>query len=100
MRHIKFTIGRIEAIGNGEALIGGRCCGDEIRRGDRTTFMTKNDGVQEIMRRELMIIFHTIRAYDREIIVVPPGMTAGIVIPDTLAELMHLNWMLEGDCNA
>lgn len=100
MRHIKFTIGRIEAIGNSEALVGGRCCGDEIRRGDRTTLMIKTDGVQEIMRRELMIIFHTIRAYDREIEIISPGMTAGIVIPDPLAELMHLNWTLEGNCDA
>jgi len=33
MRHIKFIIGSIEAIGNREALVGGRCCGTEIRRG-------------------------------------------------------------------
>lgn len=98
MRHIKFHIGRIEAIGNREALVGGRCCGDEIRKGDRTKFMIRTDGVQEIMRRELMIIFHTIRAYDRELDLISPGMTAGIVIPDTLAEHMHLNWSLEGEC--
>jgi len=99
MRHIKFLIGRIEAIGNCEALVGGRCCGEEIRRGDRTTVMTKSDGVQEIMRRDLTIIFHTIRAYDRDIEVLSRGMTAGIIVPDTLAEELLLNWALEGDCD-
>jgi hypothetical protein len=99
MRHIKFFIGRIEAIGNREALIGGRCCGAEIRQGDRTTVMTKSDGVHEIMRRNLMIIFHTIRVYDRGVNAISPGMTAGIIIPDTLAEELHLNWALEGDCD-
>src|SRR4051794_17317425 len=98
MRHIKFLIGRIEAIGNRQALVGGRCSGAEIRRGDRTTVMTKSDGGQEIMRRDLMIIFGTIRAYDRDIDLISPGMTAGIIIPDTLAEELHLNWALEGDC--
>lgn len=100
MRQIKFMIGRIESIGNGEALVGGRCCGDEIRRGDRTTFMTKTNGGQEIMRRKLVIIFHTIRAYGKDIAVVSPGMTAGIVIPEPLAELMQLNWTLEGNGDA
>ena len=98
MRHIKFSIGRIEAIGGGNALIGGRCIGDEIRKGDRTTAMVKSDGVDEIMRREILIIFHTITAYGKDIEIVSPGMTAGIIIPDTLAEQMHLNWRLEGEC--
>ncbi|WP_235278556.1 hypothetical protein [Synechococcus sp. Nb3U1] len=80
-------------------MVGGRCCGDEIRRGDRTTVITKSDGVQEIMRRDLMIIFHTVRAYDRDIDVISPGMTAGIIVPDTLAEEMRLNWVLEGECH-
>jgi len=67
--------------------------------GDRATVMTKSDGVQEIMRRDLMIIFHTILAYDRDIDAISPGMTAGIIIPDTLAEELRLNWALEGDCD-
>ncbi|MCX6929077.1 MAG: hypothetical protein NT154_38560 [Verrucomicrobia bacterium] len=61
--------------------------------------MTKSDGVQEIMRLDLMIIFHTMRAYDHDIDVISPGMTAGIIIPDTLAEDLHLNWALEVDCH-
>ena len=64
--------------------------------------MIKTDGVdgagQEIMRRQLLIIFHTMQAHGREIEVISPGMTAEIIVPDTLAEEMHLNWILEGHC--
>ncbi len=64
--------------------------------------MTKTGGLDgagpEIMRRQLLIIFHTMQAHGREIEVISPGMTAEIVVPDTLAEEMHLNWILEGNC--
>ena len=99
MRHIKFIIGRLEIIGGGNALVGGRCCGDEIRCGDHATIMTKSDGAQEIMQRDLRTIFHTIQIYGRDMDSISPGLTAGIIVPDAIAEQMHINWALEGDCD-
>ena len=77
MRHVRFLIRQLEVTGKGEALVGGHCCGAEIRKGDRTTAMVRIDGIdgdgRVIRRSNLLIIFHKIRAKGKEVDVISVG---------------------------
>ena len=97
MRNLLFDIGKLELIGNGEAIVGGRCCGDRILRGDRTTSMVQLDPAQRVLNsREIVLPFDRIEAYGRTIEIIDPGMTAAVVVPIALASELRLTWFLKG----
>lgn len=98
MRELLFSISKLELIGQGEALVGGRCCGDMIYQGDAATRMVLLElGERVLVSREILIQFRRIQMYGREVDRIEPGWTAGIVIPDVLAADLKLTWTLAGE---
>ena len=91
MRSVLFTVGRLEFVGSGKFMVGGRNCRDELRRGDRLT-LAKCCGSGEI---EVQV--DEITMYNRSVTDVAPGMTAGLFFDNDLAGHFCLGSELHGD---
>jgi hypothetical protein len=74
MRSVLFTVGRLEFVGSGKFLVGGRNCRDELRRGDRLKLKNGcgTDGIE--------VLVDEIKAYDSTVAEVASGMTAGLFL--------------------
>ena len=84
MRSVLFTVGRLEFIGSGKFLVGGRNCGDELRHGDGLK-LRNGCGSEQIE-----VLVDEIKAYDRTATEVPSGMTAGLLFSNDLAPHFRL----------
>jgi hypothetical protein len=91
MRTVLFTVERLEFIGSGKFMVGGRNCRDELRRGDRLR-LTKGCGSEEI---EVQV--DEITMYNRTVTDVAHSMTAGLFFSNDLAGHFRLGSELHGD---
>jgi hypothetical protein len=91
MRIVVFSVGRLEFVGSGKFLVGGRNCRDELRRGDRLR-LKNGCGTEQIE-----VLVEEIRAYDRAVAEVASGMTAGLYFSNDLAEHFRLGSELHAE---
>ena len=85
MRSVLFTVGRLEFVGSGKFMVGGRNCQDELRRGDRLT-LRKGCGAEQIE-----VVVDGITMYNRTVTEVSHGMTAGLFFSNDLAPHFRLD---------
>lgn len=91
MRTVLFTVERLEFVGSGKFLVGGRNCRDELRCGDRLR-LTKghsSDGIE--------VLVEEITMYNRIVTEVAHGMTAGLFFNNDLARHFCLGSELHGN---
>ena len=86
-----FTVGRLEFIGSGKFLVGGRNCRDELRRGDRLK-LKNGCGAEHIE-----VVVDEITMYNRTVIEVSHGMTAGLFFSNDLAPHFRLDSELHAE---
>ena len=91
MRTVVFSVGRLEFVGAGKFLVGGRNCRNELRRGDRLRL--KNGCGNE----QIEVLVEEIRAYDRPLTEVASGMTAGLYFSNDLAPHFRLGSELHAE---
>ncbi len=91
MRNVLFTVGRLEHVGWGKFMVGGRNCRDELRRGDRLT-LRKGCGADHIE-----VVVDEIRMYNRTVTQVSPGYTAGLFFSNDLAPHFRLDSELHAE---
>ena len=91
MRSVLFTVGRLEFIGSGKFLVGGRNCRDELRCGDRLKLKNGCGSGQ------IEVLVDEIEAYDRRVTEVGSGMTAGLFFSSDLAPHFRLGSELYGE---
>jgi hypothetical protein len=91
MRSVLFTVGRLEFVGSGKFLVGGRNCREELRRGDCLK-LTNGCGSDQIEAR-----VDEMKAYDRTVTAVESGMTAALFFDAELAPHFRLGSELHAD---
>ena len=91
MRSVVFSVGRLEFVGSGKFLVGGRNCREELRRGDRLKLKNGSEGEQ------IEVLVDEIKAYDRTVTEVGSGMTAALYFGAELAAHFHLGSELHAD---
>ena len=66
MRLLLFSIDRLELVGNGEALLGGRCCADDMLPGDTATEMVlRTESGQFTCAEVVDVRFDTMNLYGK-----------------------------------
>lgn len=85
MRAILFIVGRLEFIGSGKFMVGGRNCQDELRRGDRLWLRSAFDS------KQIEVIVSEITWYNRNVEEVGSGHTAALLFSNDLAPHFRLN---------
>jgi hypothetical protein len=98
MRSLAFSLCRMEFIGNNEALIAGRCEGDDMRIGDRVTAMVHRDRHGLIIESEPISFTITKLApfYGRNLDHIPAACSGGLLLEVSSARGLRLGWRLEG----
>ena len=91
MRTVLFTVERLEFVGSGKFMAGGRNCRDELRRGDRLR-LTRGCASETIE-----VQADEITMYNRTVSDVAHGMTAGLFFSNDLAGHFCLGAELRGD---
>jgi hypothetical protein len=91
MRTFIFTVERLEFVGGGKFLLGGRNCKDVLRRGDRLHVRNKSEALKdaEFCVDEILFYNHTVETVD-------PGHTAGLFFSNELACHVRLGDELYG----
>jgi len=84
MRTVLFTVERLEFVGSGKFMVGGRNCRDELHRGDRLR-LSKGCGTEQIE-----VLVDEIKMYNRAVTEVASAMTAGLFFSNDLAAHFHL----------
>jgi hypothetical protein len=95
MRTLLFTVDRLEFVGAGKFMIGGRNCADQLRRGDRLHVRDENNAESTPVFCVDEIIF-----YNRTVEVVDPGHSAGLFFPNALAPHVRLGDQLRGESDS
>ncbi len=85
MRSVLFTVGRLEHVGSGKFVVGGRNCRDELRRSDRLT-LRNGCGADHVE-----VTIDEITVYNRTVREVSHGLTAGLLFSNDLARHFRLD---------
>ncbi|NUO75920.1 MAG: hypothetical protein HOQ32_07890 [Lysobacter sp.] len=101
MRKLVFDIASISIgeSGSGETEIHGRCCGDEIRPGDRVSYMvlygTGSDAVQ--LKEPLKLtVTRVAPTFGREIGCIPSAYSGTLYVRASEAIGVRFGWTMEG----
>ena len=97
MRLLLFSIDRLELVGNGEALLGGRCCADDMLPGDTATEMVlRTESGQFTCAEVVDVRFDTMNLYGKPTDHISSGLTARVTVPVSTATGLRLGWYLRG----
>jgi hypothetical protein len=102
MRKFSFSIEEVKFAGNREAMILGRCCGDEIRAGDKVSAMVLlscENGQETIIIRELhpLTVIRVSPTFGKEIGYIPKAYSGGFMVNANDAVGLRFGWYLEGE---
>jgi hypothetical protein len=101
MRHLLFSIDRLEFSGGGRALVCGRNCGDNLKTGDRVTAMVRmadSYDVKQVLETEpIAFTMPLFLVWSVEMDTLEAGYSAGIYLDARVATGLRLGWFLVGE---
>lgn len=98
MRQILFSLDRLEFQGGGKALVGGCCCGDSMKTGDRAQLMVQLGVGGEIIASEpVSVTMPEFLVYNHKLDSLDSGLTAGLLLSVDVARGLRLSWYLKGE---
>jgi hypothetical protein len=98
MRQMLFSLDRLEFQGDGKALVGGRCCGDPMKTGDRARLMVQLGVGEEVVASEpVSVTMPEFLVYNHKLDSLESGLSAGLLLSVDVARGLRLGWYLTGE---